>query len=223
MSYRGLKWLKFNFVIHPNELKEIFEKLNYFIVITNQRVEENYQVSDKDWIFDKYHQYYSKIISGEKWTQEEDVSIDTSITDNLKLIKYEKFKVEEDGIQKTFKRAIQLKPVINVTTFSLVIDYKDRLSVAFYEPKSNLGIQLNYPKEIYNFETDENIKTEKFSTYKLYKELVKSVKKISKKACVERNGKRIKPNFWISEKAINDINNNYSLKKNNIKLLDCRK
>lgn len=222
MTYRGLKWDKFNFVIHPTELQEVLKKADCFTAITNKRVEEDYQIKDKTSIIKKYANYYNKIISGQEWFTESDgkLEIHTSLTIDPKLIEYEPFQREEDGIIKTFKRAIQLEPVVNVTNFCLTINAKDKLSVSVYDlGKSNLGLQLNYPKEIYNFETKETIKTDKFSNFNLFVDLKKSIKKIGRKAKVERKGIIAKPNFWLTEKVIDDLNNNFKVKENLIEFI----
>ena len=223
MNYRGLKWQKFNFVIHPTELQEIFRKIDCFIAITNQRVEENYQITDKTSVPEQYNKYYNKITSGEKWVRENDwkLEIHTSLTNDPNIIHYEPFEKEEDGIIKIFKKAIQLKPVINITVFCLKIDSKDKFNISLYDSsgESNLGLQINYPREIYSIENQETIKTETFSNFRLYTDLVNSIKKIGKKAKASRKNKVSKPNFWLTERVIDDINNNYHLKNNSIRFI----
>ena len=221
MSYSGLNWLKFNFVLHPSELKEIFNELNYFIAITNRRVDEDYQIRDKTSIFTDYKAYYDKIISGEEWLKEDwKLDIYTQITDNPELVNYEVFEIEEENEIKKFKRAIQLEPVINVSPFNLTVQ-NDKLSVAFHDStrNSHLGIQLTYPKEIIYLETKEVLSTEQLSTFQLYSELIKLIKKKCKKAKAMKEGKVLKPNFWISELAIAEVNSNVNLKSNDIILV----
>lgn len=223
MNYRGLKWQKFNFVVHPIELQEIFRKMDCFTAITNKRVEESYQITDKASVSEQYNKYYNKIMSGEKWVRENDwkLEIHTSLTNNPNTIRYEPFEKEEDGMIKIFKRAIQLEPVINVTIFCLMIDSKDKFNVALYDSsgESNLGLQINYPREIYNFENQKTIKTETFSNFRLYTDLVNSIKKVGRKAKATRENKISKPNFWLTERVIDDINNSYNVKNNSIKFV----
>lgn len=216
MSYRGLKWQKFNFIIHPTEFQKIFKKVDCFIAIANKRVEEDYEITDKTSIIEQYTRYYNKIISGQPWIREIDwkLEIHTSLTIDPEIVQYEPFQIEENGLVKTFKRANQLEPLINVTNFCLTVDKKERLSVALYDSgSSNLGLQINYPKEIYDFDKKQTMKTEEFSNFKLYTNLITSIKTIGKKAKATRNGKLSKPNFWVTEKVIDDINNNYNVKE----------
>jgi hypothetical protein len=147
------------------------------------------------------------------------LEINTQLTDNPCYIKYENFETEEDNQIKRFKRAIQIEPVINVSTFDLTIQ-KENLSVAYSDTNRNshLGIQLSYPNEIFYFENQEVKSTEEMSTFQLYSELIWLIKKITKKAKALRNGKVSNPNFWISERIIDEINNNINLKTNFIKL-----
>ena len=221
MSYRGLKWLKFNFVMHPKELKEVFNNLNYFIAITNRRISEDYQIRDKASIFTDYKAYYEKIISGEEWSKEDwKLDIYTQITDNPELVNYEVFEIEEENEIKRYKRAIQLEPVINVSPFNLTVQ-NEKLSVAFHDStrNSSLGIQFSYPKEILYLKTNEVMLTEQLSTFQLYSELIKLIKKKCKKAKAMKEGKVLKPNFWISELAIAEVNSNVNLKNNDIILV----
>lgn len=66
MIYTALKWHKFKFVLHPSEFELIFSGLDYFIAITNERVEVNCKIEDKTSIFKEYELYYNKMISGIK-------------------------------------------------------------------------------------------------------------------------------------------------------------
>ena len=142
------------------------------------------------------------------------------MTDNPKHIKYEKFEHDEDGKIKTFKRSIQIEPVINISPFSLQVDHKERLTVKFYDHKynSNIGLEISYPKEIQYLENGNIISTENLSTHKLYSELIKRIKKISKKAKAKRKNNLSTPNFWISSKCIDGINNNVIMRRNMITL-----
>jgi len=221
MIYRGLKWKKFKFTVTPNEFENLFNDLEYFIAITNTPVDENYQINDKTSIFSQYQLYYNKIISGTEWKNNDwKLDIHTALTDNIEHIKFERFEIEEDGIIKTFKRAIQIEPVINISPFSLQIDNKNRLTVIFFDSKcnSNIGLEISYPKEIQNLESGEISSTENFSTHKLYLELVKRIKEISKKSKAKRNNNLSKPNFWISSNCIEEVNKNVMIKRNLITL-----
>jgi len=95
------------------------------------------------------------------------------------------------------------------------------MSVSFYGPTRNphLGIQFNYPKEILYLETKKVISTKDLSTYKLYNDLIKNIKKRSSKAKALKDDKLYRPNFWVSKKACSEINNNVNLKKEGITLL----
>ena len=221
MSYKGLKWKKFKFTLHPTEFEAIFKDLDYFIAITNKRVDENYQISDKTSIFSQYKSFYLKITSGEEWKDDDwKLDIHTSITDHPKNIKYEVFKREEDGEIKTFKRSIQMVPVINISPFSLMIDHKERLSIAFCDSKrnSNIGLEISYPKEFISLKSKKVFSTENLAAHKLYLELIKRIKKVSNKARANRNNIKSKPNFYISSKCINEINRNVMMIRNSITL-----
>ncbi len=219
MSYTGLKWHKFKFVLHPSEFESIFYDIEYFIAITNTRVEVDYKIEDKTSIFEQYELYYNKITSGSEWKKEEwKLDIYTQITDNPKYIKYEVFEIEEDNQLKKFKRSIQIEPVINISPFSLMVDHKQQLRVNLFDSKRNshIGLEFTYPKEI--LRNNKTIKTENLTTYKLYVELIKRIKKQAHKVKAVRDDVNSSPDFWISEKCLPEINNNFGLKENSIML-----
>ncbi len=200
MDYRGLKWLKFNFIIHPTELVEIYRNLNNSVYF--ELTSKEYKNIDETLFFNQYEKYYQKIISGQEWIKENDWNLEiyTSITNNPNLIEKE--------------------PLINVTTFCLTVDSKDRFSVALYDLGiSNLGIQINYPKEIYSFDSKKIFNTEHFYNFKLFTEIIETIKKKGRKAKVKRKNKVLRPNFWLTEKVIDDINHNYNIKNNLIEVI----
>ncbi|WP_203395264.1 hypothetical protein QSV08_12385 [Maribacter sp. BPC-D8] len=212
---------KFKFVIHPSEFTNLFKDLEYFIAIINTRVNENYKITDKTSIFNRYSSYYEKVTSGEEWKKGDGLlNIYTHLIINPNHIKYgDKFVAEVDGETKTFKLATQAEEsAINISPFSLQLDHKDRLSVMFFDGKhnSNIGLEFSYPTRLMDLKTKEIISTENLSTYKLYKELIRRIKKFSKKAKAIRNDNISKPNFWISPRCVNDINKNVIMKQNSI-------
>jgi len=210
------KWHKIKFVLQPTELEEIFSDLDCYFPITNTRVPRDYTVEDNTSLFSKYKLYFEKVVSGKEWTKEEyKLSFYISITDSPKLIKYENFE-NEDG---QFMRPIVLEPVlIQVAPFSLKL-HKSKISVQFLDRYANIGIEFAYIKEIWDNEQQKYISTENRTTFKLYKTLTDKIKKKSKKAKVVIGNKTYKPNFWISNSCIAQINNNIMMKNEKIELI----
>ncbi len=219
MKYYAKKWNKFNFIVHPTELETIFKEINYFI-IPNTRVSIDYKLTDIDnaSIFKEYKEFYDKVVSGRYLEEEKKLDVIIRLTNDLNLIKFEPFEIEESGKVKKFKRVLISEFMVNIGTFSFMAYPKDKLTTSYYDVtgKSDLGLQISYPKEIICTESSNIIELDKFKTYKLYTEITKKVKKIAKRAKAIRNGIETKPNFWITEKVLKDINNNYYLRENNI-------
>lgn len=220
VDYWVKKWLKFNFVVTPTELEAIFKDLDYFIAVTNQRVPLDYKITDKTSIFREYSLFFQRVVSGKEWQKDwNSVPICTSLTTNPNHIKYAPFEIEEENKIKKFKKVVAVEEsLISIGVFSLMIDHKDRLTTAYFDTQGNslLGLQFSYPKEIYL--NEKNMETKNFSTYNLYNTLIHRIKKKTKKVKAMRNGKQSKPNFWLSEKVLSEINNNFNLLKNNIVL-----
>ncbi len=102
----------------------------------------------------------------------------------------------------------------------MTVDLKDKFSVSLYDlGMSNLGIQINYLKEIYSFDSKNIFGTENFYNFKLFTEIIEAIKKKGRKAKVKRKNKVSRPNFWLTEKVIDDINNNYNIKTNLIEII----
>lgn len=81
---------------------------------------------------------------------------------------------------------------------------------------SNIGLEFSYPKEIW--QNGKALTTENLTTYKLYVELIKRIKKNARKAKAIRNGDTSSPDFWISERSLPGVNTNFGLKENSILL-----
>lgn len=221
MTYWAKKWLKFNFVIHPLELEEILNQMTYY-ELPETRVAIDYEIDiNTKTIVEDYKIFYDKVISGElsetSYTHHYFIK---SIIDNSDFVRFEEVEVTENNELKKFKVLERLSPTINFSAFALMVDYKDRLSVAYMDPtnKSNLGIEISFPKAFYSYISKRTKETEKLSTFQLYSELIRLIKQKTRKAKAERNGVISKPNFWISESVIEEINNNISLKSNGIRL-----
>ncbi|MBS9774002.1 MAG: hypothetical protein KGV59_02430 [Tenacibaculum sp.] len=219
MKYYAKKWTKFNFIVHPTELENIFKELNYFI-IPSTRVSIDYKLTDIDntSIFKEYGEFYEKVISGKDLGNDKKIIIVTRLTNNLNLIELEPFEIEEGNKIKKFKRVLISEFMVNIGTFSFMAYPKDKLTTAYCDNtgKSDLGLQISYPKEIICLDDNKIIKLDEFKTYELYSEIVKKIKKISRRVKAIRNGIEIKPNFWITEKVLKDINNNLYLRENDI-------
>ena len=50
----------------------------------------------------------------------------------------------------------------------------------------------------------------------IFKDIIKQIKKISHKAKMMKESKLLKPDFWISDKAKEQVGQNYYLQKNGL-------
>jgi len=217
----GRGWHTFRFIVLPDELQNIFLDLDYWFVLTNQRVPISYRVEDKNSLFKNYELYFEKIFSGEPFLKKDwqiESGIRISIIDDSKKIEFEPVFNKLKEKSKEYKLVRPTEPVINVAPFSLYPIESGGLSVAYSESERNVGLELTYPKVI-SLDSEEHRflhETKDFSTYHLYFELPNRIKKISKKAIVLRNEKLIRPNFWISPKCVEIFRNNFNNAKENI-------
>ncbi len=218
----GKGWNIFNFILTPKEFQEIFDGLSYAFIITGTRVESDYIKSNKEDIFEGYEIFFNKILIGQTtlskekaWSIEQLIRV--SVIDNIDKVS---FRVCENEKKETlpFKVLEPTEPVINIAPFYLYWSAEqEKMSVAYYNTKGVIGLQLSFPKYV-SFNYSDYVDTSVYKTAELYNILIRRIKDISKKAKVETPIKLYKPNFWISANAIRLINQNRYLKENKLNI-----
>lgn len=219
ISFAG--WNRFKFVLLPEEFENLFTDLEYYFVITNQTVDKDYEVNDQSSVFKKYKDFFVKITSGQSWDAKQDwkLRLQSSIIDDKNKISFRHVKDEQGKLYPEYKHATPQEPVINISMFS--ITFGDELSVQYYNEEGYIGLELTYPKlkgvdsEGYRLFPDPP----DYPAKNLYDELIRRVKETSNKAKMQSSSKLYKPNFWISTTCKREINNNYYLKSNALKLI----
>lgn len=219
----GKGWNKFKFVLTPAELKEVFEGLDYWFVITNCRVDINYSVNDKISLFDSYKVYFNKITSGQAWDKREDHQIESgvrlSITDDPKKIKFEERRDRKGELSREFKLVRHQEPVINISPFYLLYE-QNKLTIETMNEEGILGLELSFPK-FFSLDSERHEQlheTSNFSTRKLFAELASRIAARTRKSKLISPTKLFKPNFRISADSIEMSNRNYYLRKNDLSL-----
>lgn len=220
----GKGWDKFKFVLTPADLRSIFENLNYWFVITNSAVVIDYSITDKDSLFENYKRYYNKIVSGEPRTTKEDSQIESgiriSITDSPAKISFEEICSKKGTVSKEFKRVVVQEPVVNVTPFYLAYE-NEQLTIQSYNEEGALGLEFNYPKVVsFDFEQHAALHDTTANSNKLlFDNLIARIKERARKAKLVSPAKGFRPNFWISEDSLEEVNRNYYLRRHALKLL----
>jgi hypothetical protein len=216
----GRGWIVFNFILTPEELQKVFDGLKYLFVNTNSRVESDYTESSKQNYFQAYKNFFEQILIGQQSLNRQDSwnierPVHESIIDDISKVFYRELD------DKAYKMVEPLEPLINITPFYLqYLADKDSLSVAYLNEKGIIGLQLQYPKYVtwYDTENPKIIETNSFESFTLFKTLVERIKKQARKAKVQSPTKLFKPNFWISESAVLLINKNKYLQENGFEI-----
>ena len=212
----------FYFIITPDEITEILEGLDQYIVTKNSRVELNYKDTSYQEFFNSYKVFFEQILIGDKqfdkkehWNIERPVR--TSVIDDINKIKFEVI-IDEKGNAMPYNRIIPTEPVINIDPFYLFWSAEQaKLSVAYINEPGIIGLRSSYPKYV-SFNYTDYIDTTAYKSFTLYKTMVDRIKKISRKAKVETPVKLFKPNFWVSSDAVGLINKNRYLKDNKLEI-----
>lgn len=212
----GITWDKFYFIITPDEFELIFGSGDFYFMKTNCRVALDYQYDSKESIFLAYQNFWEKIIVGKRKLVNPEFTdtylpIYISIIDNYRNIKFEKIDSKSDG-NIDFKRVSSKKPFIGLSPAELSF-FNDKISMIYANTEGMIGLRLVRPKRI------DGISTKNEPITPIYRDMVKSIKKICKKAKIQREETLFKPNLWISENAKKVINENIYLVENNLKFI----
>ena len=211
----GKGWNTFSFILTPSEFEILFKDLQFNFVINNQRVEIDYQQTEKDVVFNAYEKFFEQVLTGQKKLSEKakweiESLIRISIIDDLKKIEFDDIVDKKGLVSKDFKLVRPTEPVINISPFYITLTGSEKLSIAFFNTDGVIGLQLTYPKVVSwkkdNFESVQETKS--FQASQLFEVLVKRIKSVSHKAKVSYNSTDFKPNFWISNEAATVINKN---------------
>ena len=221
--YFANTWHKsFNFVITPEEFKAVFSRDDYEFVISNMLVDMDYISTEKQEIFNAYQQYYEKILLREEkynhkilWTIEGEMR-QSMIDQTKKLIFLEVEDNKKDAVK--YKQVRTKEPFMKIAPFYLLyIKEKNLLSTIYHAPENTFGLKLTYPKTISladkNNKLRGNYDTEKYPMYAIFKDIIKQIKKISHKAKMMKGEQLLKPDFWISDKAKEQVGRNYYLQQ----------
>jgi hypothetical protein len=223
--YFANSWHKFNFVITPEEFEAIFNREDFEFVTNNTRINIDYSHTEKQEIFEAYQQYYEKVLtSGEKYEHEALWKIVNAMRQGMidqtkKLIFPEV--VLSDKVSDEYKLVRCKEPFMNIDPFCLLYKKeKNLLSTIYHEPENVFGLQINYPKTISLADKNDNLRgnysTEKYPMCMIFKNIIKQIKKISHKAKMTKDNQLLKPDFWISDKAKEQVGQNYYLQKNGL-------
>ena len=220
--YFANSWHKFNFVITPKEFEMIFNREDFEFVINNTRVNIGYSHTEKQKIFTAYQQYYEKVLtSREKYEHEALWKIVNAMRQGMidqtkKLIFAEV--VLSGKVSDEYKLVHCKEPFIEIDPFCLLYKKeKNLLSTIYHKPENVFGLQINYPKTISLADKNDNLRgnysTEKYPMYAIFEDIIKQIKKISHKAKIMKGEQLLKPDFWISDKAKEQVGRNYYLQQ----------
>lgn len=214
----GKGWSTFSFILTPAEFELLFKDLQFNFVIDNERVEIDYQQTEKSIVFNGYKQFFEQILTGKKKLSEKakweiESLIRISIIDDLKKIEFDDIIGKKGLVSKDYKLVRPIEPVINIGPFYITLTGNEKLSTTFFNTDGIIGLQLSYPKAVSwktdNFETVQDTKS--FPASQLFEVLVKRIKSVAHKAKVTFNTTTFNPNFWISNEAAAVINKNQYL------------
>ena len=221
--YFANTWHKsFNFVITPEEFEMIFNREYFEFVTNNTQVNIDYSHTEKQEIFEAYQQYYEKVLtSGEKYEHEALWKIVNAMRQGMidqtkKLIFPEV--VLSGKVSDKYKLVRSKEPFMNIDPFYLLYKKeKNLLSTIYHAPENTFGLKLTYPKTISLADKNDNLRgnysTEKYPMYAIFKDIIKQIKKISHKAKMMKGEQLLKPDFWISDKAKEQVGKNYYLQQ----------
>jgi len=223
LNYYSEGWNIFNFIVTPDELREVLSDFHH--VINNRRVLADYVESDPEDFFVCYQKLYDKLSAGCKIENRYDWMgiLYVGVTDNLSKCAYGEPFCHDDVYYKT-KNFSECCP--SICPFPLFIDHKKHINTSYcyaQMPEYTVGLSLSYPKKTVFYSKDDNgeitvhdeLEADRLASFKVYQEIVKRVKSISKGMKITLSGKEYRPNVKISKNAEPDFYNFYFYKNNN--------
>jgi hypothetical protein len=214
----GKGWYSIPFFITTEDLKLIFDKYDFHLIISNRRVKLQYNETKKEDYLGKYKEFIENLKISSKINKSIEDDLYISLTKNMGKIKWVPSK------DTNFKLLNAQEPVIDVRPLSVyygISGDKDFLSVDTYGEKEkliNFGLIIYFPKVISY--TDEKYKiiynTKKYSNFQLYQELFQDINKITKPLIIKSQFKERKTKVRISEECKNILNKTKFFKKNGL-------
>ena len=215
-------WNIFNFIITPDELREVFGGFHH--VIYNRRVADSYTESDPSDFFESYKMLYEKLSTGYRFIRKDDrqyfEGIHIGLSDDLSKCAYgEPYEKDTEW----YKSSNFLEPCVGVSPLAFFLSKEEKtLSIkGLYTsyPEYTVGLSIMYPKKVIfykqNNEVERTVDCIDIDTYKVYQEIMRRIKAISKSLRFTSECKEFKPSVKISNYALNDFSNFYFYKENN--------
>ena len=219
MRFYIMSHKRFNFVITPDELREILKEFHH--VVVNTGVKKNYIESDPEEFFLLYEALYAKLKNGDRLVWQDDwkiATLATGITQHLDNCRY----------VATTRKSVPdfLEPCPFLEAFCIV-PYKEKLSTAFsvlHFAEYICGLSLFFPNKVEFLTTTRKhpqgiVMGSALDDYISYQKLVSAIRKITKPLTLQFNGRTCRPTIRISDKAKKDFCNFYLVKNENITVL----
>lgn len=216
-NYMITSWHRFYFVITPEEFKMLCSGEDFYFVEAKVGIEKSVLLP-KEEVCESYERLFTEIISSiakeglsKNWFQ-------CSIMGNGdKMAVKESEKISDKEFEMSNLPISELS--VGLQPFDLHFQReKSQILVNYFNPEGIIGLRLVFAKQM-ALANGEKISTDHFNGKQIYDNWIKNIKKISKKAKIRYQDKEILPNFWVSESAKRQINQNYFLQKNDLSLI----
>jgi hypothetical protein len=211
----GRGWHKFLFFIDGDELKTLFEN-HTFSIIANGRQSRDYRDTPKQEYLSLYETYMRYFKNSKSLENRYDLII--MLTNKKEIIQYLPISVS-DG---EFNRIEFLEPIVSISPLTILYEEKKKLWIDIMGSNDfHFGLELQFPKLVsYG---DEGYKlihpTEGYSNFKLFNDLVKEIKSITKPCRIKDSNIVRTTRIRISETCKQMANNNDYFVKNNLTIL----
>lgn len=216
MKYYPKGWHNYNFLVTPQELKDILRGVH--IVEHCRRVPADYIESNfADFVRD-YENFYRLLTSGER--------IDHIILNNLlkgfsnNLSKCVYGAPFQDSNDKLWYKTMDFsEPCVGFNIFALYLDEERKLQTKFSYinfPENIMGVQLQYPKKIYSIEGNKEILCDELENYNdVYQVVVERIKQLCRNLTITIGENVHRTKIKISPTALKDIEGSHFIKEYN--------
>lgn len=217
MRYYELSVKKLNFIITPEELRDVLQGLDHVTVSTG--VPRGYTKSDPNDFITTYAALYRKLKSSERLTAETDYRLAfltvgvTRHPDNCTYKPTDRLSVPDFA-----------EPCPRLDTFCFLF-WNGLLSTSFsvtQYPENICGLRLSFPSKIeYPAATEKHpagvAERDRLSDFETFEDLSRKIKAITKPLLLEYNGRIVRTQVRVSGNAGADLGAFYFMISNNIR------
>ena len=223
-KYLTAGWVKFHFIVTPEELETVLADMHALIV--SRHVPKGYQETPLQEYIEDYRPFYARLASGQKIGSGEREISEIGVAKSLIKYPYGRDHLF-CGLPYQLTDFDEPCPIIGYFPLYLFTSTQKKLTLTISAsvsqfPENTVGLELLFPKQIqyFNGEGYGPLQTVKdLESYQDYLSIQNRVNAITKPLRLIVDKKEIRPRVRISKNALEDFQNFWFVKENQIQII----